>query len=300
MDQLDLLRLYVAIADHGSLSAVARAQALSPSTVTLGLQRLEERVGARLITRTTRRLSFTPEGERFLIDCRRILGDLDDVMTGLADSGQIEGEISVTATNDFGRSRLVPLIDAFMHAHPGVRVALMLTDAVLDLAEEGYDLGLRIGVLRETSMVSRLLVRDRRRICAAPSYWERMGRPAHPRDLAAHNCMALARPGAPMMSWRFQEKGAEFSVRISGDRSTNDGGALRNWAIGGAGVIKKVGLDIEEDLASGRLEAVLDAFAIAQTNLYAVHPPGRRPARRVIALVDYLAERLQNPAGNTG
>ncbi|MGI6246931.1 MAG: LysR family transcriptional regulator [Pseudochelatococcus sp.] len=103
------MRLYVAIADQGSLSAVARVQALSPSTITLGLQGLEERVGVRLVTRTTRRLSFAPEGERFLADCRRILADLDDVMDGLADRGPIQGEIRVTATNDFGHARNFPL-----------------------------------------------------------------------------------------------------------------------------------------------------------------------------------------------
>lgn len=295
MDQFDLLRLYVAIADHGSLSAVARAQSLSPSTVTLSLQRLEERVGARLVTRTTRRLSLTQEGERFLADCRRILGDLDEAMDGIADRGPLHGEIRVTATNDFGRNRLAPLIDSFMKLHPGVQVALMLTDAVLDLPEQGYDLALRVGQLRDSSLTARLLRRGTRQICASPAYWERHGRPEHPRDLAEHNCMVLARPGAPQSTWTFHEEAREFGVRVSGDRTANDGGALRSWAISGAGVVLKWNFDVEDDLAAGRLESVLDAFAIEENNLYAVHPAGRHPARRVTAFIDYLAARLHSP-----
>lgn len=292
MGQFDLLRLYVSIAEHSSLSAAARALSLSPSTVTLGLQRLEERVGARLVTRTTRRLSLTEEGERFLGDCRRILADLDEAMDGLADRGPLQGEIRVTATNDLGRNRLAPLIDGFLKAHPGVRVALMLTDAVIDLVEDGYDLALRMGLLQPSRLTARLLMRGRRHICAAPAYWDRVGRPEHPRELARHNCMVLARPGAPQANWHFQENDREFSVRVGGDRTANDGGALRNWAIAGAGVVLKSSLDIEDDLAAGRLEPVLEEFALAAINLYAVYPPGRRPARRVSAFVDYLAAGL--------
>lgn len=294
MDQFDLLRLYVAIAEHGSLSSAARALSLSPSTVTLGLQRLEARVGAGLVTRTTRRLSLTREGERFLSDCRRILADLDEAMDGVADRGPLQGEIRVTATNDFGRNRLAPMIEGFMRNHRGVRVALMLSDAVVDLVEENYDLALRVGPLRDSRLTATLLMRGTRRICAAPAYWQRMGRPEHPRDLAGHNCMILARPAAPQTSWHFQENGREFSVRVRGDRTANDGGALRSWAIAGAGVVLKSGFDIEGDLAAGRLETVLDEFAVAEMNLYAVHPAGRRPARRVAAFIGYLTERLQS------
>lgn len=261
--------------------------------MTLGLQKLEQRTGVRLVTRTTRRLSLTPEGERFLLDCRRILADLDEAMDGIADRGPLKGEIRITATNDFGRQRLAPLIDAFMQAHPGVEVALMLTDAVVDLAEDGYDLALRVGQLRDSRLTARLLVRGSRSICASPDYWERMGRPRHPRDLARHNCMVLARPGAPQSQWVFQEGGRPFSVRVSGDRSANDGGALREWAVSGAGVVLKWNFDIEADLAANRLETVLDDFAPAENNLYAVHPAGRRAARRVSALIDFLAANLK-------
>jgi DNA-binding transcriptional LysR family regulator len=294
MDQLNLLRLYVAVADLGSLSAVARAQSLSPSTVTLSLQQLEARVGARLVTRTTRRLSFTPDGERFLTDCRRILAELDEAMSAVADRGPLRGDIRLTATNDLGRNTLAPLVHDFMEANTGVQITLMLSDGVIDLVEDSYDLALRLGQLPDSGLTARLLVRGSRRICAAPSYWQRQGKPEHPRDLARHNCMVLARPGAPQSSWQFQENGRVFGVRVQGNRMANDGGTLRQWAIAGAGVVLKSDLDITRDLAAGRLETVLDGFRINDVNLYAVHPAGRRPSRRVAALINFLASRLKD------
>jgi DNA-binding transcriptional LysR family regulator len=292
MDQFSLLRLFVAVADLGSLSAVARAQGLSPSTVTLGLQRLEERVGARLVTRTTRRLSLTPEGERFLANCRRILSDLDEAMDEVSDRGPLRGEIRVTATNDLGRNTLAPLVHEFMEANHGVQILLMLSDAVVDLVEDSYDLALRMGQLPDSGLTARLLMRGARRVCASPAYWRRHGRPEHPRDLAGHNCIVLARPGAPQSSWQFQDEGHTFGVRVRGDRTANDGGTVRSWAIAGAGVVLKFDLDIAQDLAAGRLESVLDDFSLGVVNLHAVHPAGRHPSRRVAALIDFLAVRL--------
>jgi DNA-binding transcriptional LysR family regulator len=292
MDQFNLLRLYVAVADLGSLSAVARAQGISPSTVTLALQRLEERVGARLVTRTTRWLSLTTEGERFLADCRRILADLEDAMDAVSDRGPLRGEIRVTATNDLGRNTLAPLLHEFMEVNPGVQISLTLSDAVVDIVEDSYDLALRMGQLPDSRLTARLLMRGARRVCASSAYWRRHGRPEHPRDLARHNCIVLARPGAPQSSWQFQEEGRAFAVRVRGDRTANDGGTLRAWAIASAGVVLKFDLDIAQDLAAGRLETALDDFSTGAVNLHAVHPAGRHPSRRVAALLDFLAARL--------
>ncbi|WP_215763167.1 LysR family transcriptional regulator [Acetobacter sp. P1H12_c] len=299
MDQFDLLRLYVDIAEQGSLAAVARVRGLSPSTVTLGLQTLEARVGVSLVRRSTRRLAFTPEGERFLTDCRRILDDLAEALENLSDKGELQGVIRITATNDFGRNRLAPLIDAFMRSHPGIAIELMLTDAVKDLLEDRYDLAIRMGQLADSQLTARLLMRGRRYVCASPDYWAQYGRPDHPRELMQHNCMVLARPGAPQANWVFREKNHEFTVKVSGDRLANDGGTLRNWAVAGAGVVLKSSCDVEDDIAAGRLEAVLDAFSMTETNVYAVYPHGRRLARRVTALIDYLGTHLASAGPGT-
>jgi DNA-binding transcriptional LysR family regulator len=295
MDRLDLLRLFVTIAETGSLSAAACVRNISTSTVTLGLQRLEDRVSARWINRTTRRLSLTNEGTRFLAQCRQILGDIEDALDDLSENGPLKGEIRVTCTNDFGRNRLVSIIDDFIATHPGVQFSLILSDGVIDLTDNNFDLAIRIEWERSADVSSRLLVMGARSIVATTDYWDRHGRPEHPRDLRNFNCLTLARPDAPQINWTFQENGREFSVRVHGDRAANDGGALRHWALNNGGVILKWNFDIEADLAEGRLEAVLTDYEIAGYNLYTVYGKGSRISRRAKAFVDHLSERLTKP-----
>lgn len=288
MDVVESLRVFVLIADQQSLSAVARSRGVSPSTVTLALQRLEERAQTTLINRTTRRLSLTPEGERLLENARRILEDIDRTLDKLAEDSSLSGDIRITTTNDLGRSRIAPLVDSFMAEHPRLRIQLMLTDAVVDLVQEGFDLGIRTGPLQDSRLKARLLTRGGRRICASPDYWARAGRPAHPRDLASHNCMVLARPGAPQNNWRFVEDEREYAVKVEGNRSANDGEALRRWALDGAGVVLKADWDIMDDRAAGRLESVLDSYVSDSVNLYAVYAAARPTPRRITAFVDHL------------
>ncbi|MFJ3481813.1 LysR family transcriptional regulator [Pseudomonas sp. NPDC090202] len=292
MNQLELMRLFVHIAEEGSLSAAARALAVSASTVTLGLQQLEQRVGARLITRTTRRLSLTAEGERLLQDCRRLLQEMDALLDDVAGSGELTGPIRLTTTNDFGRRRIAPLVTGFMAEHPGVQVELFLTDTAMDLVEYGFDVGLRTGPLKDSRLRARLLISGRRTTSAAPAYWERMGRPQHPRELERHNCLVLSRPDAPMRNWKFSDNGAPLVVKISGDRSANDGEILRHWAVDGVGVLSKSDWDIADDVRAGRLETVLDDYAWGDMNLYAVYPDSRQGSRRVAALIEYLVKHL--------
>lgn len=298
MDQFKLLRLYVDIAERGTLSAVARAHAISPSTVTLALRQLEERVGAKLILRTTRHLSFTQEGERFLNDCRRILTDLDNSLESVSVDGEIRGDIRVTATNDFGRQRLAPLINDFMQLHPHVHIDLHLNDAMVDMVSERFDVALRMGPLQSSGLVAKRLLPGRRCVCASPAYWDRYGRPSRPRDLLQHNCLVLARPGSPMSNWNMNKEGQAQLVRVSGDRMANDGGALVNWALSGAGVALLSSIDIQQDLEAGRLETALDEYTTEDVSLYAVHPAGRQPSHRVRAFIDFLEEHLNDLQGN--
>nr|WP_310616743.1 LysR family transcriptional regulator [Pantoea cypripedii] len=295
MDQLSLFRLFIAIAERGSLVAASRALAIAPSVATLGLQRLEEMLGVVLVIRTTRRLSLTPEGERFLADCRRILTDIEEAVDALSDRGPLRGEIRLTATNDFGRNTLAPLIDTFMQSNPEVRIALYLSDSVVDLAESGYDIGLRLGSFGKSRADRQLLIAGTRQVCASPAYWRKAGQPQHPLELEKHNCMVLARPDAPQSIWYFRDDDREFGVRVSGDRTANEGATLRSWAIAGAGVILKSSIDIIDDVAQGRLVPVLAGFELGEGhdyNLYAITSAGRRQSRRVKALVDFLREQL--------
>src|SRR6478752_861363 len=196
MDTLEALRLYVTIAETGSFSAAARQASVSTSTVTVALQQLEEQARVSLITRSTRRLSFTFEGRRFLADARKLLADWDASIAGVQD-GPLRGPIRMTATQHFGRTEVAPLIDRFLGLHPAVQIALHLSDGVVDLVEQDIDLALRNGPLADSALKARLMLRGRRVVCAAPSYWANHAAPNHPDDLAAHNASstrALDRP----------------------------------------------------------------------------------------------------------
>jgi DNA-binding transcriptional LysR family regulator len=292
MDTLKSMRMFAAIAENGSLSAVARDWGVAPSTISYGLHALEDRLGAQLVFRTTRRLSLTDEGQRFLIESRRILADVDEVMTGLSDREGIKGNIRITCTNDLGRQRIAPLVDLFMREHPNVTVELFLHDRVIDLIDGGFDLAIRTGPLQASELKARLLLRGTKSICASPGYWARHGKPTHPDDLARHNCLMLSEPGERHALWRFRRGEEEIRVRVSGDRQVNDGEALRQWAIAGAGVVQKSSFDIAGDIRNGLLETALEDFTTAATNLYAVAPSRQHSSTRATAFVDFLLERM--------
>jgi DNA-binding transcriptional LysR family regulator len=291
MDRIDALRLLLEVAETGSFSGVGRQRSIATSTVALAVRQLEEEFDARLMVRSTRRLVFTHEGERLLEDARRIVTEWDSAMSGLKQDGPLSGPIRLTATNDFGRTQLRPILDAFQALHPAIHISLVLSDSTIDLIDEHIDLALRNGPLPDSTLRALLLVRGQRLVCASPAYWDRAGRPSHPSDLSEHNCLILARPGAPLAAWPFRDGDKQFSVKVSGDRQASDGGVLREWAVEGCGVIIKNRWDIRSELEAGALETVLDDFVAGQIDLHAVHPAGP-PSRRVSALVDFLAERL--------
>ena len=290
MDTLEALRHFVTIAETGSLSGAARHLAVANSTVTLALQQLERQVGARLVQRSTRKLVFTHEGDRLLADARRLLDDWSQALDGIAQAGALRGPIRVTATRDFGRNVLVPLLDRFMALHPAVHITVLLDDGVVDLIDHNLDLALRNGPLADSSLRSRVLIRSQRIICAAPAYWDRHGRPSHPEQLAAHNCLVLHRPGVPFSTWPFLLEGRTLAVRVAGDRIANDGGVLRHWALQGLGVMIKNRWEVAAEIEQGRLETVLDEFALPHVDLHAVMAAA--PNRRVASLVTFLVEAL--------
>lgn len=294
MDRIDALRFFLDISEVGSFSGVARQRAVATSTVALAVTQLEQEFGARLMTRTTRQLVFTHEGERLLADARRIVAEWDAAMSSLREDGPLSGPIRVTATNDFGRTQLRPYLDAFQARHPDIHTTLLLSDSTVDLIDERIDLALRYGPLGDSSLRARLLIRGQRLVCASPDYWRKAGKPAHPNDLAKHNCVILGRPGAPLAAWPFREGGKLFHVKVSGDRQATDGGVVREWAVKGFGVVIKNHCDIRRELEEGSLESALDEYVAGQVDLYAVQPNG--PAsRRVAALVDFLVEVLARP-----
>lgn len=292
MDTLDALRLFISIAEAGSLSAAARQSSVATSTATLALQQLEEQAGTTLIRRSTRKLSFTHEGLQFLSDARRLLADWDASVGGIK-GGPLRGPIRMTAAVDFGRTKIVPAIDRFMELHPGVSIDLYLSDAVIDLVEHNIDLAMRNGPLRDSSLKARVLLRGRRVVCAAPSYWASHDHPAHPDELAGHNCLIVSRPATAFSTWHFVDDGKKISARVSGNRVANDGSVLKRWALKGYGVHLSPIWDVRDELASGALVTTLEGFLPESANLYAV-TNGNAPSHRVQAFIDFLADELQH------
>ncbi|MGO4441030.1 LysR family transcriptional regulator [Rhizobium sp. RAF56] len=290
MDTIEALRLFVSIAETGSLSAAARLGSVATSTVTVALQQLEERAGASLITRSTRRLSFTHEGQQFLADSRRILADWDAAIVG-ARNGPLRGPIKITAPQEFSRDGLALIVDRFLLEHPAVKITLHFADEVVELVGHDVDVALRFGPLTDSTLMARLLLRGSRVVCASPAYWNERGVPQKPDDLTQHNCLVHARPDAPSAAWPFLVEGKPISVRVQGDRVANDSAPLREWALAGRGVIRRGALGIRRELSAGQLITALDVFSVGEANLYAV-TTGHLLNQRVIAFVDFLEQQL--------
>ncbi|MFS0772733.1 LysR family transcriptional regulator [Sphingomonas sp. 1P08PE] len=295
MDRIDALRLLLDVAEAGSFSGVARQRAIATSTVGLAVSQLEQEFGVSLMTRTTRKLVFTHEGETLLADARRIVSEWDAAVGSMREDGPLSGPIRVTATNDFGRVRLRPLLDAFQKRHPRIIVTLLLSDSAVDLIDEHIDLAVRSGPLPDSTMRARKLIRGPRVVCASPGYWAEAGIPSHPGQLAGHNCIVLARPGAPLSTWPFRDGDKVVNIKVKGDRQASDGDVLREWGVAGYGVISKNLWDVRREIDAGALVTVLDGFIPWQVDLFAVQA-GTPPSRRVAALVDFLAAELRDPA----
>jgi len=222
---------------------------------------LEERYGVRLINRTTRRISLIDEGREFYVSCERILAEVEQVETRLQ-TGQksFVGPLRVTATPDLGQQHIAPILSKFVEDHPDVRPTLYLTDGIVKITEERFDLGVRYGLLSDSAMVARKLAGSRRVLCASPDYAKRKGLPATPDELADHDCLAMVRASEPLTTWHFKTGDDEQSISIQAARASNDGALIRRWVLEGAGIALKSLWDVVNDLKDKRLVTVLDDY----------------------------------------
>jgi DNA-binding transcriptional LysR family regulator len=295
MNSFKEIEAFVSVATRGSLSAAARADGVTPAMMGRRIDTLEERLGVKLLVRTTRKLSLTFEGSAFLEDCQRILNDLANAEASVSLGGvKASGHIKVSAPAGFGRRHVAPLVRDFLVTHPDVSCSLDLSDRVVDLVNEGVDCAIRIGELADSSLVSVRLADNRRVVVASPAYLARHGIPATPEALAAHNCLALN----PQRGWVFcdpDDPGRTQVQKVAGRFECNDGTVLREWALGGLGLAWRSMWEVEADLASGALVSVLDAFAAPTTGIYAVFPQNRRLPLRVRLLIDFLRASYGRP-----
>ncbi|MBJ6980852.1 LysR family transcriptional regulator [Luteimonas sp. MC1572] len=293
MERLDDIALFLRVLDLGSISAAARSLDLSVAVASQRLKRLEAHLGVRLLHRTTRRLHATPEGLQLASEGRALVEDLEAVTAGLRQAGSgVAGTLRVTMSSTFGRLYISPLLPRFLALHPAVRVSVDLNDQRQDLVSAGFDLGIRIGELDDSSLVARRLAGNRRVLCASPDYLRRAGVPQLPGDLASHQCLLLVGREGRQDSWQFGEGAATEVVRVRGRIEASEGELLRDAALAGLGIARHSTWHVHDDLREGRLQVVLPGFPLADTGIHAVMPQRRLVPPRVRAFVDFLAEHL--------
>ena len=284
---------FVRAVELGGFSLAARDLGLTPSAVSKLVTRLEDRLGVRLLDRTTRRLALTPEGEAYFHRSQRIVADIAEAEDEVASfRGEPRGILRVNVGTAFGIHQLVPALPEFLSRHPEMRVELTLTDRVVDLIEEGADIAIRLGTLGDSSLVARKICELERVVCASPAYLRRHGTPGKPEDLHEHNCLSV--DYAPSLRrWPFAIDGAVRHVEVNGNVSANNADALLELALLGAGVIRLSEVIVAEALRDGRLVPLLAGVHHSEPlPLHAVYPQGRHRSPRIAAMVDFLVERF--------
>jgi DNA-binding transcriptional LysR family regulator len=290
MDKIAEIQTLTAIIDHGSLTAAAERLGVTRSAVSQTLKGLEERLGVRLIQRTTRRLAPTEEGRDFYERGKRLLGDLDDAEEAITRQARsARGLLRVGAPMSFGVRHLTRALPGFMRRHPALSVQLVLNDRTVDPVEDGVDVALRIGALADSSLVGRRIVAVKRVLCAAPSYLARRGVPAHPRDLARHDCLHYGYLSSGTI-WRLEGPDGAHGIPIAARLCANNGDVLADAARDGLGIALLPTFIAGAALQAGELAVVLPDYRPPEAWLHALHPPQRHVPARVRLYIDHLVE----------
>jgi DNA-binding transcriptional LysR family regulator len=296
MDRFKQLEAFVCAVESGSLAKAARSVGITPAMLGRHVDALERRLGVKLLRRTTRQLVVTEEGAVFVEQCKRTLGELETAEE-LLRSGRhtAVGHLRLTAPAGFGRRHVAPHAPAFLASHPQVTMSCDLTDRVVDLEREGFDLGIRIGSTLEQDLVAVRLARNRRVVCAAPAYLARRGRPATLEDLAHHECLVITPgPGQPAR-WSFQQRERPLQVTVRGTIDCNDGELLHRWACEGLGLAWRSTWEIQAEVARGELVTVLDEYALPDYDIRAFHPQQRYVPARVRFFIEHLKQVYAPP-----
>lgn len=291
------MQVFVLVAEIGSFAGASDRLDLSRAMVTRHVMSLESRLGARLLNRTTRKLSLTEAGLAYLERCRQLLEDVDEADAIVSRmSAAPRGRLRVNSAVSFGARYLAPVLGEYLQRHGEVNVDLALNDRVVDLVDEGYDLAIRIGDLPPSNLVARKIGVTRLVVCAAPAYFKRHGVPRVPADLTRHVCFDYSYWTTPHQ-WPFTNAAGETQVvTISGPFSTNSGDALCAAAVSGAGIIHEPSFIVAPDLDAGRLRAVLMNYDTRELGIYAVYASRRHLSPKVRTFVDFLAERFSADA----
>jgi DNA-binding transcriptional LysR family regulator len=259
MDKLKQIESFVGVALKGSLTAAAKAEGVAPAVIGRRIDALEARLGVKLMVRTTRRITLTPEGSAYLDDCQRVLSELTSAEASVsAGSMKASGYLRVTAPAGFGRRHVAPMVPRFIAQHPDVHVSLNLSDRVVDIVSENFDCAVRVGDLPDSNLVGVRLADNQRQCVATPAYLKRAGTPKSPADLHRHECLTLSSDASQTRGWAFVVDGALTHVRPSGRLECSDGQVLHEWCLQGLGIAWRSTWEVDDDIAAGRLVSVLD------------------------------------------
>ena len=303
MDKLGDIDLFVKVVKNKGFAAAARKASMSPASVTVKINRLEAHYGVRLLNRTTRRVALTDEGKTFYEHCLRILSELEEAEEQLlSGKDSLHGSLKVSATFDLGQQYIAPLLAEFSEMHPDLSVELDLTDGVVNLIAQGFDLGVRFGVLNDDRMVARKLSSNHRLLCASPQYLKKYGSPHTPEDLSHHRCITMVRRSEALTQWHFKTADGESSISITPTLATNNGAQLRQWAVLGYGIVLKSFWDVKEDIRTGKLVPILENYTQdfessgldGGADLHVVYPSRAYLPERTRAFINLLIEAFKH------
>ncbi|MGA0598369.1 LysR family transcriptional regulator [Enterovirga sp. CN4-39] len=292
-DRARELALFARVAERGSFSGAGRDLDLSPSAVARAVDRIEARLGVRLLLRSTRVLTLTAEGRSYVQAARRILADLDDAEQQIADQGSPRGRLRVSAALSHGRLCVVPILGAFAELYPTILIDIALTDTLVDVAAGEADVAVRFGPLPDSALIARRIGETRRVIVASPGYLSRHGTPETPEDLHQHNCLNFNfRRAEPV--WPFRRDGVDFSLSVGGSIVANNGETLGQLAAAGVGIARVGAFSVGDELSDGRLVRLLEEFNPGDVeHIHAVFVGGAGTPARVRAFVDFLVDNLR-------
>jgi DNA-binding transcriptional LysR family regulator len=290
MDNLTGMMVFAQVVQAGSFSKAAENMGMSKSSVSKKVTYLEDRLGVRLLNRTTRKLSLTEVGHVFYERCERIMSEAEEAelaVTRLQDEPR--GHLKISAPVSFGVKHLGRPLAVFLAKYNDLSVDVQLNDRYVDIVDEGFDLAIRIGRLPDSSLIAKKIGVSRLVVCASPEYWQKNAKPNHPRELEDMNCLiyTLSRNAG---GWPYQENGTTQLVKIDGDVKANNGDIIRDMAINGSGVAVSPAFIVGQELANGKLQAVLEEYEVEPINIYAVYPHNRHLSAKVRLFVDFLKD----------
>ncbi|WP_028241655.1 LysR family transcriptional regulator [Stutzerimonas azotifigens] len=290
------LNTFVQVANKGSFAAAALNEGVTPAILGRRLDALEQRLGVKLMHRSTRGLTLTEQGEQLLERARQLLREFNEVEASISNSSSsVTGHLVVSAPAGFGRHHIAPHVLGFQQSYPELKLSFNFTDSVIDLIHEGYDMSIRIGEVTDPNYVAIKLYPNRRVVCGTPGYFAEHSVPQTLEDLAQHNCLAFNHQGGQQRGWTFLRDGRTVAVKVNGNLACNDGELLFAWIRQGLGIGWRSIWEIQSELNRGELVTVLDEFAIPDYDIQAVYPQQRYLPTKVRLFIDYLKGLYNTP-----